>query len=193
MKIRKLFKSVCIILRYDIPLWLMGVLSNWWYDNRFTMWLRGMLFKPFIYKCGKNFTVAKWVQIKSSHNLTIGDNVYFASGVWLNAMGKMTIEDEVVIGPYVVISTGIHTFKNDSVKQGGTIMEPVTIKRGSWLAAHVSVRAGVTIGFGVLVAANAVVTKDTENNVIVGGVPAKFIKKRDEKYEGKKIKYSRFD
>ena len=47
--------------------------------------------------------------------------------------------------------------------------------RGSWLAAHVSVKCGVRIGRGNLVAANACVVKDTPDGVVVGGVPAKVI------------------
>lgn len=133
---------------------------------------------------------AKRVQLKSTHRLTIGDNVYFATGVWLNAMGGITIEDEVVMGPYVVISTGTHAFKDNSVRFGGTIMEPVTIGRGTWLAAHATVRAGVKIGSGVLVAGNAAVCKDVPDNVIVGGVPAKVIGPRIDMDE--EVRHSRF-
>ncbi len=168
----------------------MGIMTNWLHDNRFTIRLRGMLFKPFIYKCGKNFQIAKDVQLKSTHRLSIGDNVYLATGVWLNAMGGITIEDEVVFGPYVVISTGTHQFKNNSVRFGGTKMAPVTIGRGTWLAAHAVVAAGVKIGSGVLVAGNAAVVKDVPDNVIVGGVPAKIISERKDT-EGE-VDYSRF-
>lgn len=81
-------------------------------------------------------------------------------------MGNLTIEDDVVMGPYVVISTGTHTFKDNSVMKGGTLMRPVTIGNGTWLAAHVVVAASVKIGRGVIVAGNAAVTKDVSDNVM---------------------------
>ena len=46
-----------------------------------------------------------------------------------------------------------------------------------WIGANATVLAGVTIGDGAVVAAGAVVNKDVESNTIVGGVPAKVIKK----------------
>jgi acetyltransferase-like isoleucine patch superfamily enzyme len=90
-------------------------------------------------------------------------------------MGGLTIGDEVSFAPYVVISTLQHVFKDGSVHKGGSVARPVSIGRGTWLAAHVSVKCGVSIGKGNLVAANACVVKDTPDHVIVGGVPAKVI------------------
>ena len=191
--ISKILKILFILIRYDFPIWLMGLLTNWLPDNRWTIRLRGWLFRPFIFQCGENFTIAKNVQLKSTNKLSIGKDVYIASGVWLNAMGELTIEDEVVIGPYVVISTGIHTFKDNSVGKGGTVMAPVKIGRGTWLAAHVSVKAGVSVGSGVLVGAGAVVTKNMPNNTFVAGVPAKVIGPRKDPSEESKIKCSRFE
>jgi acetyltransferase-like isoleucine patch superfamily enzyme len=190
-KYRKVLKIVIVVVRYDIPLWIAYLLTNWLPDNRITIRLRGILWAPFIYKCGKNLTIAKYVQLRSAHRLTIGDNVYLATGVWLNAMGGLIIQDEVVMGPYVVISTGTHGWQNGSVRFGGTIMEPVIIGRGTLLAAHVVVRAGVKIGSGVLVAGNAAVCKDVPDNVVVGGVPAKIIRMREDT-DGK-VRHSRFE
>lgn len=163
-------------LRYVLPLWFIQLITNWWPDNRVTIKLRGAMARPFIKKCGKNFTLGSGVTLNNPHNLHIGDNVYIARGTWLNALGGLTIEDEVVIAPYVVISTLQHVFKNGSVRFGGSTAAPVHIGKGSWLAAHVSVKCGVSIGKGNLIAANAFVVKDTEDFRVMGGVPAKDIK-----------------
>lgn len=152
-----------------------GLLTNWWPDNRITIKIRGSMLRPFFGKCGRNFTVSRNVTFASPHKIEIGDNVYIATGAWLNGLGGLIIEDEVEISPYVVIDTCVHTFRDNSVRFGGSVIAPVRIGRGSWLASHALVRAGVTIGSGVLVAGNAAVAKDVPDNMMVGGVPAKII------------------
>jgi acetyltransferase-like isoleucine patch superfamily enzyme len=167
--------------RYRLPMWLVGLLTNWWPDNRVTIKIRGAMLRPFFKKCGRNFTISRNVTFASPHNIEIGNDVYVATGAWLNGLGGLIIEDEVEISPYVVIDTCVHTFRDNSVRLGGSVIAPVRIGRGSWLAAHSVVRAGVDIGSGVLVAGNAAVVKDVPDNVMVGGVPAKVIGPRKEK------------
>jgi acetyltransferase-like isoleucine patch superfamily enzyme len=156
-------------------MWLVGLLTNWWPDNRISLRLRCLLARPFLKRCGKNFQLGSHVTLLNPGNMEIGDNVYIAHGAWLNAMGHLTIEDEVIIAPYVTISTLQHVFKDGSVRFGGSIAQPVRVGRGSWLAAHVSVKCGITIGSGCLVAANSAVVKDLPDGVLAGGVPAKVI------------------
>ena len=162
-------------LRWVLPLWLVGLLTNWWPDNRLTLRIRGALARPFIGKCGRGLQLARNVTLVNAHRLELGDYVWIAQGVWLNCLGGMTLEDEVMVWQYSVISTLQHVFKDGSGRFGGSISGPVKIGRGSWLGAHVAVKCGVTIGRGTLIAANAAVTKDIPDGVIAGGVPAKMI------------------
>lgn len=54
---------------------------------------------------------------------------------------------------------------------------PIRIGNNVWIGAQATVLPGVTIGDGAIVGAGAVVTRDVPANVIVGGIPAKIIKK----------------
>jgi maltose O-acetyltransferase len=119
--------------------------------------------------------MAGGVQLLNTHEIEIGDNTYISYYAWLNGLGGLTLEDEVIIGPYVTISTLAHCYKNGSFRFGGARSAPVRIGKGSWLAAHVSVSCGVTVGSGCLIAANTAVTKDVPAGSIAGGVPAKVI------------------
>ena len=165
-------KTLWYQVRWSLPLWAVLTLTNWWPENRLTVSIRGRMARPFIGVCGKRLQLGAYLTILSPSELQLGDDVYLAKGTWLNCMGGLTIEDEVVFGPYVVISTVQHRFHDASVRFGGSSAQPVTIGRGSWIAAHASVKCGVSIGPGNLVAANAAVVTDTPGGVVVGGVPA---------------------
>jgi acetyltransferase-like isoleucine patch superfamily enzyme len=166
-------------LRYVIPIWFVGLVTNWLPDNRITVRIRGMLIAKILKQCGANFQMAKDVTILSPDRLVIGDNVYLAKGIWLSALGGLVIEDNVVIAPYCVIVSSVHGFKDGSVRKGGTIVKGKTkIGSGSWLASHVTVSAGAVIGKGNIICANSVVTKNFDDNLVIGGVPANIIKKR---------------
>jgi acetyltransferase-like isoleucine patch superfamily enzyme len=162
-------------LRWVLPLWLVGLVTNWWPTNRCTVRIRGLLAKPFIGSCGRKLQLGSGVQILSPHNFVVGNDVYIATGCWLNCLGEITLEDEVVLGPFVVISSLRHKFKDGSVRFGGSSSSPVRVGRGSWLAAHVCVKSGVSVGKGNIVGANSFVVKDTPDHVVVGGVPGKVI------------------
>lgn len=160
-------------IRWALPVWLVTLATAWFPENRVANGIRGALLRPFLGRCGKNFQVGSGVILLNTFNLMVGDDVYVAHGAWLNAMAGLTIEDEVMIGPYVVISTNKHAFRDGSARFGGSTGAPVRIGRGTWLAGHVSVAGGVRVGAGNLVAANACVVGDTRDGVKMGGVPAR--------------------
>ena len=89
--------------------------------------------------------------------------------------GGITIDEGALIGHNVVLATINNNL--DPAKRQSMSYAPIHIGKNVWIGANATVLAGVTIGDGAVVAAGAVVTKDVEPNTVVGGVPAKVIKK----------------
>lgn len=78
----------------------------------------------------------------------------------------------------VCICTGTHQLEPHLREEtGGSFALPIRIEDDCWLGARATILPGVTIGRGSTVVAGAVVTKDVEPFCVVGGVPAKVIKK----------------
>ena len=105
----------------------------------------------------------------------IGKNVFINHACSFLDMGGITIEDDVLIGPKVNLITENHPL--EPVDRRALICKPIVIKRNAWIGAAATILPGVTIGENAVVAAGAVVHQDVPTNTIVGGVPAKIIKK----------------
>ena len=112
--------------------------------------------------------------INYGKHITIGKNVFINFDCTFLALGGITIEDEVLIGPKVNLVTENHPL--DPKERKGLIAKPIIIKKNAWIGANATILPGVTIGENAVVAAGAVVSKDVPDNTIVGGIPAKFIK-----------------
>lgn len=121
------------------------------------------LFPPFYTDFGKN--------------ITIGKNVFINSGCHFQDQGGIAIGDGSLIGHNVVLATINHDL--DPKNNRKNHYAPITIGNHVWIGSNATVLAGVTIGEWAVVAAGAVVTKDVPPFTIVGGVPAKVIKKVD--------------
>jgi maltose O-acetyltransferase len=72
-------------------------------------------------------------------------------------------------------------FPEQPVYAGGSRIGSVRIGKGSWVASHVTVVAGCSIGSGCVVGSNSVVTKNVPDNMFAGGVPARIIGPRVDK------------
>lgn len=97
----------------------------------------------------------------------IGKNVFINHGCSFLDIGGITIEDDVLIGPQVKITTENHPL--DPTDRKTLLLKSVRIKRNAWLGAGAVILPGVTIGENSVVAAGAVVSKDVPANTIVGG------------------------
>ena len=122
------------------------------------------MFPPFYTDCGKN--------------ITVGKNVFINTGCRFQDQGGIRIGDHVLIGHNVVLATLNHDFA--PYNRATMHPAPIHIEDRVWIGANATVVPGVTIGENSIVAAGAVVTKDVPPNTIVGGVPAKVLKRIDE-------------
>jgi acetyltransferase-like isoleucine patch superfamily enzyme len=167
------------LIRYDLPLHFILLLSNWLPDNVVFIRFRGRLARPFFKSCGQRLGIGRNVTFYDPSLIEIGNDVYIAYGSWFLGSGGIVIEDEVLFAPYVVVSTGNHTKINDSFRFGPSKEKKIIIKKGSWIGAHVSLLIGSEVGSGVVIGANSVLNIFTEDNALYAGAPAKFIKKFD--------------
>lgn len=119
------------------------------------------VFTPFHVNYGKHTSIGKGVFI--NFNCTILD------------LGGVVIEDEVLIAPNVSLLSEGHPVS--AAERHALVPKPIHIKRNAWIGANATILQGVTIGENAIVAAGAVVNEDVPENVLVGGIPAKIIKR----------------
>ncbi len=122
------------------------------------------LFPPFYTDCGKN--------------IHIGKNVFINMGCKFQDQGGIYIGDGTLIGHNVVLATLNHAMEPD--RRGTMIPKPIHIGENVWIGSNAVILPGVTVGNGAIIAAGAVVSKDVPENTIVGGVPAKVIRRINE-------------
>jgi len=122
------------------------------------------------------------VILTHTYELRVGKSFSINSGALIDARGGVTIGDSVMVGPYAVIVSSDHDFKqiNKPMSSQNHILKPVVIGNDVWIGTHAVIKAGVKIGKGAVISAGAVVTRDVDDYQIVGGVPAKVIGNREE-------------
>lgn len=113
--------------------------------------------------------------------ITIGRDSLVGEYSVIRGQGGVRIGDRVYTSPFTQIIAVNHVFddpRRPFVEQGITA-EGIVIEDDVWIGAGAIITDGVRVGMGAVVAAGAVVTSDVEPHTVVGGVPAKFIRKID--------------
>lgn len=155
--------------------------------------------KPINYICGeKNITIGsetifgrmavitaweKYKKQKFNPQIIIGQNCAFGDYIHITAIKNITIGNNVLTGRWVTITDNGHGNTN----LANLLIAPeerrlvnkgkVVICDNVWIGDKATILPGVTIGKGSVIAANAVVTKDVPAFCIVGGNPARIIKR----------------
>lgn len=141
--------------------------------------LRRFCGKLMLASCGKKVNIERGAVF--SANVSLGD--YSGIGINANICGTCTIGSYVMMGPNVTVITRNHKHEDlhqPMMFQGFEEEKPVVIGDDVWIGERVMIMPGVHIGKGSIIAAGAVVTHDVPDYAVVGGVPAKIIKVRNE-------------
>lgn len=109
-------------------------------------------------------------------DIRVGRNVFINQNCTLYDLGGIDIGDDVMIGPNVNLITSSHPVE-PSQRRDAVIARPIVIGNNVWIAAGVTIIGGVTVGENSVVAAGSVVTRDVPANTLVGGNPARVIRR----------------
>ena len=112
-------------------------------------------------------------------NLRLGHNAWLGPNVICYNQALVTLVDDVTVSQYSYLCTAGHELSCKNSNQGGLIVAPITLHKASWIGTRAFISMGVEIGENAVVGATASVYKDVEPWTVVGGNPAKFIKKRE--------------
>ena len=112
-----------------------------------------------------------------SSRLTIGSNCFITAPLHIDLNSDVVIGNYVTIGHDVIIVTSAHHIGGPERRCGQHAPEPIRIGDGCWIGARVLLLPGVVLGNGSIIAAGAVVSSNVEPHSIVGGVPARLIRR----------------
>ncbi len=140
------------------------------------------------FTCGFGCRLEAYPKSKNEKVLIFGKNVQINDYVHIAAMGKVLIEDNVLIASKVFISDLDHGCYSSDMnfdisiipKERELFSKPVIIHKNVWIGENVSILSGVEIGENSIIGAGSVVTKSIPMNTIAVGNPAKVIKKYNE-------------
>jgi len=137
---------------------------------------RTSILQSLLGSCGSEICIEPPCYIDYGRNLHVGNNFYANFNVTILDCAPVTIGDNVFLAPGVHIYTATHPL--DAVERRSVeFAKPVTIGDDVWIGGAAIILPGVRIGNRVVIAAGAVVTADIDDDVMVGGVPARVIKK----------------
>lgn len=137
---------------------------------------------------GNNVSIGSFSLLKTSGSLQtlgkgiyIGDNVGIGEFAHIGGAGGVKIGDNTIIGSYFSVHPENHIFSDLHIliKEQGVSHKGISIGSNCWIGAKVTILDGSVIGNGCIIAAGAVVNTTFPDNVVLAGIPAKIIKRRD--------------
>lgn len=145
-----------------------------WLPKPFSFWYK-MLLRMFGCRIHGNPFIAPTARIYAPWLLEIRHRACLATRCEVYNLGPVIVGERTVIAQYAYICNGTHDFSSKSMP---LVVGEVIIENDVFIGAKATILAGLRLGEGAIVGACSVVTKNVEPWTVVGGNPAKFIKKR---------------
>jgi len=136
---------------------------------------RRFLLRLFGAKIESGVRITGTTKIYFPPNLTLKKNAVVGPHVDVYCVAPITVGENSMVSQYSYLCSASHDYTLDHLP---LIASSITIGNQAWVCARAFVGPGVSIGDGSVVAACAVVVKNIDENVVVGGNPAKVIKER---------------
>ena len=137
---------------------------------------RHAILKQLLGALGEGSVLRPPIRCDYGYQTFIADRTFANWGLILLDVGRITIGDDVQIGPNVQLLTATHPIEPEPRRAKWEGSQPITIGNNVWLGGGVIVCPGVTIGENTVVGAGAVVVKDLPANVVAVGNPARGIR-----------------
>lgn len=141
----------------------------------FRKW-RVILLRAFGANLSNSASIHPKARIDYPWRLSMGDQSSLGANSWAYCLDNISIGENSCIGENVFLLTGSHDISSPNFE---LVTKPINIGNGVWVATGSYVLPGVSLSDLSVVAANSTVVKSTTENDVVGGNPAKFLKKRE--------------
>lgn len=113
----------------------------------------------------------------------IGSHIHIGYGVRFVAVNGIVLEDNTAVGHGSTLTDTIHAYKeHDEGAAPWTaplkVGDPLRLCSGAWIGNNNVVTGGITIGEGAITAANSVINRNVPPGTVVGGNPARLLRRR---------------
>lgn len=137
---------------------------------------RQRLMKELFGGVGSNVYVEPTFICEFGKNIYIGNDVYINFGAVFLDCSRITIGNNVFIGPNVGMYSANHSLDPEERAAGALIGGRITIGDKAWIAGDVKIMAGVTIGEGAVIGCGSIVTHDIPPRTLAAGNPCRVIR-----------------